>query len=686
MKIKRLRAKNCSIYESLDIDLSNITLASVTGLVNGTSKSNSAGKSSIFRILHYVLTGSDYSGQTVDSLMREGCDCFEASLEFDFDGDSFYIRRSRKGKQSEAELLKNYELLASGVRNVAFELQTLFRLTPEILGMTIFFVQGGLSSFTELLPSARKTFLSSILALDEWTKFHKIAKEKLQEQTKQITNYDAELGFYAKNINKNTNFDERIALNKQEIVKWEQTLIKNQSIVDNLIKRIKDFETTKHQKQLHDKAMQDVYSLTSKASLKDAEARKAKIDYSSAQSKLEDMKFRRADFQAKNRLAGETYSAKISRLQLANERLTVEIEMLEHIVGALGVMHDSSDKEREKCPICKRTIIHGEDLLTSNSIRVQSAKKDREDNIVEINKLKLILDENMRLERNVEKLEQDCNLLFVKSSSAEEIFRQAKETLNKAKESTTSFAQMMLNPGMTEDDYVKAKNQRDEMRHFAERDQAKLTSARVLEMNIQMEKRSYEETCKKIADIEKKKVDVQEEAEYTAIAVRMFSNSNEGIPMCIIDEAVEKIQSEANEFLKEYEAPFFIQLDTTKYTKEGEARDTLDINILTHSQEKRPYNVLCGAEKAQVDIALRFALSMLLCDRYDVSFESLYIDEALSAFDEYNKEITLKIFKVLAKRFSQIFVISHDSSIRDVLPQSIVVTRTGDKSEVQVYE
>lgn len=680
MKLNHIIAKNCGVYENLHLDTSNLKLTSIIGKYQDVNKSNGSGKSTLLRIVYFGLLGKDYAGESVDSLTREGCDTMSVTLYLDFNGHEYIISRRRDGKASKAELHEDGELLCSGVNNVNAELNRLFGIGPDVLAATIFFMQDKFNSFTSETPATRKQYLSSILSLDEWTKYQKISKEHIAEIEKSIVALDTELGYLVKQSDNNKDFNSLLSNVQRDIVLLEQKVESNNKVLDELSDRMRLYESFKAQRELYQQSVSDIYAAEQRLINANKEFDRFNSEYEQKQRHLGEVKNKLKS--VRDREGGvETLSAKTLRLTAEIERLRTEIEMLDHVVSALHVLSGNSSNSVDKCPICRRSLIQSDELKMANVSRLSGKKEELTAKSRELATTKEWLAEAEKLSKLENKFESESNMLFVKKEAAAELWRQSKDSLARLKVNSKSFASMLM-VTMTEADYVQVKSTRAELKKTMDVVQSKLNSKRVEYMNLELEQKNVQEAKAKYDQLKQKRLDVSKKLEYNTVALKMFQK----IPILIIDEAVEQIQTEANSFLREYEAPFSIVLETTKYTQEGNARDTLDIHIVTTSGEKRSYSILCGAEKAQVDIALRFSLSMLLCDRYDVSFESLFVDEALSAFDEYNKDITLKIFKILSKRFPQIFVISHDSSIRDVLPQSIVVNREGDKSRVEVFE
>ena len=92
-----------------------------------------------------------------------------------------------------------------------------------------------------------------------------------------------------------------------------------------------------------------------------------------------------------------------------------------------------------------------------------------------------------------------------------------------------------------------------------------------------------------------------------------------------------------------------------------------------------------GGLKTITSLCVRTALTMLLKRQNGTNLNTLFLDEIDSALDESNKEKIKKIVsQVFIKKlgFKQIFWISHDKTISDSVPHTILVKGYEDHSEL----
>lgn len=160
--------------------------------------------------------------------------------------------------------------------------------------------------------------------------------------------------------------------------------------------------------------------------------------------------------------------------------------------------------------------------------------------------------------------------------------------------------------------------------------------------------------------------------------------SRDGIPALIIDAAVPEIEERANEILARLsDGRMSLKLVTQKATKTAGIAETLDI-IVSDARGERAYEDWSGGERLRIDLSVRIALGQLLSARTGAKIELLILDEVCAPLDEAGEEALIDCINRLQDSFGCILLITHRESIRDRLPQQIMVSRNGTGSEVTV--
>ncbi|ATW24133.1 AAA family ATPase [Candidatus Formimonas warabiya] len=182
----RIEATNIGAVPHVDIDLSNINLASICG-------PNGVGKSTIFTIAPvFALFGETKNSCGMDNMVRLGTQEMDSTLEFEHRGEIYRVIRTRstKGKGKTTlelqRLIEDPELSArkwdslSGTTTWETEdkIKELLNLDAETFLASSMILQGKANEFTSKPAGQRKAILAQILGLEIYDRLLEKAKEK----------------------------------------------------------------------------------------------------------------------------------------------------------------------------------------------------------------------------------------------------------------------------------------------------------------------------------------------------------------------------------------------------------------------------------------------------------------------------------------------------------------------------
>ena len=150
------------------------------------------------------------------------------------------------------------------------------------------------------------------------------------------------------------------------------------------------------------------------------------------------------------------------------------------------------------------------------------------------------------------------------------------------------------------------------------------------------------------------------------------ATSKRGIPVQIINSLLPKINREIAKILKGV-VPFTVVLEADL---ESNAMDV----FIDYGDSKRIIELASGMEKMISSLAIRVAL-------INVSSlpksSMLIIDEGFGSLDETNLEACGRLLQSLKKWFKNIIIISHIDAIKDIVDNTIEITKTGVDSHVK---
>lgn len=152
-----------------------------------------------------------------------------------------------------------------------------------------------------------------------------------------------------------------------------------------------------------------------------------------------------------------------------------------------------------------------------------------------------------------------------------------------------------------------------------------------------------------------------------------------GIPSILIGQALKEIEKYANQALSSFD-----DYDTLSIKFITSKPDEIDIMVRKDPESDfREFDTFSGAERFIVSFAIRMAMSEILSHKYGSDLKFILLDEAGTALDEYN----MGLFANMLKRMSTdklVLCITHQRELKDHIPQTILVKRSGGKSEIVV--
>lgn len=198
----------------------------------------------------------------------------------------------------------------------------------------------------------------------------------------------------------------------------------------------------------------------------------------------------------------------------------------------------------------------------------------------------------------------------------------------------------------------------------------------------------YEEKIVQHEDHSNKLVKLDEEARILDFTYKMYSKY---IPHLLLTKAIPEIEYHAKYFIEKISnGRMDIDFITQKNLRSKDAddnvkiKDTFDI-MVTLENKKYQYSLFSGGEKARIDVAIHLAYSMYLISRSGAKLETLFLDEVTGQIDKEGRELLIDLLKdlMIKKYFKKIFIISHDTEIKKLIDDQIIIRKTHDGSIIE---
>jgi len=217
----------------------------------------------------------------------------------------------------------------------------------------------------------------------------------------------------------------------------------------------------------------------------------------------------------------------------------------------------------------------------------------------------------------------------------------------------------------------------------------KLSGAREEEQQARVELGKIEQRLADLEQKEREKKNLSKELQETTREQYLYEQlvkafGRNGIPALIVENSLPDIEDIANDLLSRLTSGrMSLQLVTQKETKTAGISETLDI-LIGDELGERPYEGWSGAERFDVDLSIRLAISKFLAKRAGAKIETLIIDEGASCLDAQGRDHFIEAINEIAKEFKLVLCITHIDELKEHFPQQLIVSKSPEGSRVEV--
>ena len=745
MRIDSIHLSGFRSFGEAEIDLTGVHLASVVGK-NGNGKSKAFVEAPIFALTGAKTRGPLDDHVMSEPEQRE--ECSVAVVFSPDGQQRYKVTRTRsirgRGK-STAELVReeNGRWVAdtTGADEVTARVKTLIGADEELLLVTSIIAQDEAKAFLSKTPAERLQVLSEILSLDKkygpyethWKKEADEAKAALAKAREDVERYIADVGFLQTR-------EQELEAARTDVWAGEEAVQYAQEEVTKVREATKAAEREATLSEGAQERYDALYADQANLRLKrnklrdeikrwdekiqgraDLEARYAqRPDVISELASLEEaeksdagVREKRAVLEAQLRAAEQTVASTVSQGKAkGNEAAVLEVRLVEIIsrieaiekaeapecdrcgqpiadaalARTLGQLHDERDAARERAADLEAEVM---------DLRRQVAEQKKEEGEIReaIAALPPYAFDQARysqLKRTRDELDEIPAKLAELTSAEEQRSRAVKELeeVTQRLEDPKATAEIEAAKGAAEGAEARIQTLREcrviekAREEELKRAQDSVNSARQViaghEEAIKMLLPSREklETAKAA---ETEQAAALEDAEYLKKAFGKY-----GIPLMIVGNVVADLEREVNELTGLYDGGMHVTFETTKETKAGDTRDSLEIIVDRNGYPSRAYSGFSGGEKYRIASCVRLGLALLMARRAGARISTLILDEP-EGLDESGQAHLVKILEHLSDRFERILLISHHDFLKDALPSHITVSRgDDDMSRVEV--
>ena len=713
MQPTKIALQNFLSYGDVEVGLDGLQLAAVLG-------ANGAGKSSIATdAITWPLYGEGRY-KDIDRYIRQGQENAVAELQFMLADETYRVIRTRSNKgrgKSTLELARQngadwIPMSGTGIRETQDKIRDLLRMDYETFVSSCVLLQGGADRFTTATPGERMAIFSQIIGLDTYDRLLEAARVMAKNYRDQAAVKRATMD----------NLDAELAI-QVDLQYREEHLLEQK---DTLVKRVADLENELEKKE------KQVNGLRVKAARgDDLQKRKDQIcgESDEVDSKLTGLDSRRQRVQQiidrGDEIRQKAAALDAVKKQLAecedkavqHVRLSQKVQKLNELVYRFDKNQESDMARLEAAIKGNRTQAELLEQVPCAGATAEACKllKSARDAAAELPALEFSLKElSSRENHNVadwEKAKQALTAVGYDSDEHGELrdraialekWAKVLPELEQAESNMTDLLQQVgdlqrrwaglaeelgtITAQLAEIEALAAKLRKCEGGLFGARQQLKEAQEQEQDIGIQLgtvraQLKDLEDKAQQKRELESEVAAmVKEEHLYTKLA-RAYRE----IPVLIMENALPDVEDLGNELLGRLTGGrISVRFETQKEAKTtGTVSDTLDI-IVGDELGERPYEGWSGAERFDVDLSIRLAISKFLAKRAGAKIETLIIDEGASCLDAQGREHFTQAINEIAKEFKLVLCITHIDELKEHFPQQLIVSKTPEGSRVEV--
>jgi DNA repair exonuclease SbcCD ATPase subunit len=641
MKMMSVEGEDLFVFSEFKVELCNQGLVFVCAdnRDSAGATSNGAGKTTIFKVVTYVLFGECVDGDKGDQAIRRGAKKGWGKITIS-DGDTIYYitRFISKGKprlkmewevSGEPGVINNFD---ENRKELQARIVDLIGLDFHAFKNTVLYGANDIVKFADprTKDAERKRMLHCILRTSVLQECHKKALERGRAVKASIDDISHKMDNIQVAID--SLGVKALKLRRDE---WSERQKGKVSTERGAADRIK-FDASK------------LSGTDYTADIEEVEAKIAKLT--------------KARRKAAKKAAGTTCVG--DAIEKARDaRDAINNKGAEYKAGWKLLNEALADLEGEVCPTCQTSLAEG-----SASKRIKAKQGERR-----------------RLRAKIDALVEERNECNVEISGLEKQARESREA--QAELSSIDRKLRTEERALAEKERVQESLARD-IKDMLEKAKAHLVRAK----EIAGEQNPHADVYKEARAKEKKKkaeleVQREERAEQEVMLahIQFWAKgfSNKGLPSFILDSVMPMLTESANEYLETLaDGDITLDFRTQRELKDnsGDVRD--DITIIPTIEGHEGVTPSTG-QRTKMNVATDLALMDLSTRREGANLDLLMLDEVLDGLDDEGSERVLMLLQQLRQKRGSIFVVSHGQNMAEIFEHGLRVVKEGGSATIE---
>lgn len=621
---------------SVSLDRGGLTLVEGINNDSTTARSNGAGKSTMFDALYWGLYGLTRHGSKADEVVNRfttgGC---KVAITAEIGGKSCLVARHRKyGKTGDNSLkieVDGDDITAGITRDSQALLESMLGMNALTFSKAVFFGQGDMKPFAALTDGELKTVFEQALGLtwfsDSRAKVGGTLSALKQQAAQAETNMLLFIGNRNLAMSRVDAMNESIAKDEEAEKTWRQSLEKNQAtamtLEDGL--RVEIATLTEERNSLA------VASGASGAKLDELNALHAKLSDAIA---AENTTLARSD-------------TMVNSLRRRIEELVDRQTALAGMVGAT-------------CPTCTQ-VIEAENIERTKQVLTEDGKKVQED-----------MGQHKEVFVAAQGKRSKFNTLL--NQLADKI-RTVEGEANVANTRIAGIGGELLALG----------GQLTAAANTIEGIKTDIAAGNSKTAQIAASKKTLDMLLSDLDVANDRITQLKEGANDLAIRqekVQLLSDAlgNAGVKSYVFDSITPELNSYSNRYLQILEPDLSVEISTVTKLKTGDYREKFSIDV-SNVNGANSLSGSSGGERQKFNLAIALAFNKLMRSMAGSDVPLMVLDEPFEALDSGSSDQVFELLKDLDA--DNLYLITHNESVRDLIPDRMIVEKTGGVATIR---
>ena len=641
-------------------------------VANGIVIHNS-GKSSAITALRFALFGSG-TYDRVEEVWNDRLDPKEdafTKIDFSLIGCNYTITRGRKGKSGTyLDVFQGKERCGDSIAESQAFIDNLLGMDEKLFTASVFFSQGDLAAFIELLPGKRREYLDTLLNLEIWRGAHKKSKTAYKQTLDSIESNKRTHLNKTLELNKLVDETELLQLDMAQLPVYEKQKAEQSIELDNLKNLEKTQTSIKEYEDLLTTNKLELDKVISKKSMIEGDILGIEENYKQVTGELHEFDEFNLDQKTLEVIKLQEELVKIndgisiqeSGRKTASDNLLIISTIIKRLES------DKSILSVGNCDRCRKPITEDDVLkrITEIDKEIQNQVEfsagwlksiETFDKIIKVGEQSR--DSNIIL---YSELKSKIDKFFEISSTAAGSLKKYEETKKRYSDDLISTEQRIKELQALVDNYnnkikkLKLQLPKDTLVDISSiREKILDLDNKIVEIHtkngrLQQLNKLIVSLQEDIKNIESTLKELEKKLYYLDVLVKAFKD----IPTNLFKKSISAIELFSNEIIQGILPKFKVKI------YEDETKETRPLIVAFEVDGKyRNYKLLSGGQKSICAIGLRIGFSKIIAQKSKVSLNFLVLDEIFGSLDDFNRSEVMKTLTSLVKHFPQILVITH---------------------------